>query len=68
MMIDNNTTELKQEIEKGSHKRYGVLINNAILSGVAMSVITVLVWFLLSGTVKSVGAALLIAALTLIIL
>lgn len=67
-MIDNNTTELKQEIEKGNHKSYREQINNAILSGFAMSVITVLVWFLLSGTVKSVGATLLIAALTLIIL
>lgn len=68
MKIDDNITELKKDIVKEGSRNYGAQIKNGLLSGVAMSVIAVIVWFLLSRTVKRVGAAILIAAVVLIVL
>lgn len=68
MMIDDNITESKKDIVKEAPSNYGVQINNMLLSGVAMSVIVVIVWFLLSKTVNSVGTVILIVAATLIVL
>lgn len=66
MIIDDNITETKNDIAKKGRRNYGAQINNVLLSGLVMSVITVIVWFLFSRTVHSVGAAILIVAAILI--
>ena len=68
MMNNDNITESKKDIVKKGFRNYGAQIKNVLFSGVIMSVIAVIVWFLLSRTVKSVGAAILIATVTLIVL
>ena len=67
MMIDNNITELKKDNVKKGLRNYGAQIKNVLFAGAIMSVIAVFVWFLLSKTVNSVGVAILIAAITLIV-
>ena len=64
MMINSVTKPKRSEVQEG-HRNYGTQINNALFSGIAMCVTTVLVWFLLSKTAKSVGVAILIVTVTL---
>jgi alpha/beta superfamily hydrolase len=65
MMIDD-ITESKKGLVKEGRRNFGTQIKNVLLSGIAMSVIAIIVWFLLSRTVNSVGAAILIVTATLI--
>ncbi len=64
MMIDSITESEKSEV-KEDRLDYGTKMSNALLSGIAMCVTAVIVWFLLSRTAKSIGFAMLIVTAAL---
>jgi len=65
-MMINSITKSKESEVKEARWNYGIQINNALFSGIAMCVTTVIVWFLLSKTAKSVGVAILIVTVILV--
>lgn len=67
MMIDS-VTESKKGIVKESGRNDGPPLKSALLSGIGMSAAAMMIWFLLSSNVHSVGAAILIVAAALLAL
>jgi len=65
-MIYRNT-ELEKDIVKEERPKLGALISNALLSGMVMSVATLIIWFIHSENVRSVGVAMLLATSAFVI-
>jgi pimeloyl-ACP methyl ester carboxylesterase len=66
MVVKDDTVETKKSTE--GRGNYGMQIGNILLSGIVMSVIAVIVWFLLLKSVKGVGAVILIVTIAMVAL